>query len=276
MRHSWQYLCTLVLLAVFSLSTFDAFAAKKTEYTPEQALEISQHALGKIVGDHDFTDQNGKKVSLADFRGKPLVINMIYTSCSHTCGVITARLEDALDVAWEAMERDSFNVITVGFETAIDTPARMKNFAVERGVDNVDGWTFLSGDEYNIAQLVKETGFLYYDSPKGYDHLAQVTIIDKEGRVDRQVYGENFETPLFVEPLRDLIFGTKTPLESIADIVNKVKLICTIYDPKADRYRFDYSIFMQLFAGITVMGTVIILLLREIWRNRRRQKTPPL
>lgn len=276
MRQYWQKLTIQVLLVVLSLPVITAQASitKSVPYTEEEALRISQGALGKTLGDYQLLDTEGQKVQLSDYLGKPLVLNFVYSSCAHTCGVITSRLEEALEIAWDALGQDSFNVVTVGFDTPVDTPSRMRNFARERTVHGIDGWKFLSGDKETVARLVANSGFLYYSSAKGYDHLAQITVIDQKGEVVRQVYGENFDTPLLVEPLRGLVFGTITPFASLSDLVKKVRLICTIYDPKADRYKFDYSMFVKLFAGATVIGGVLILLLRELWRNRHRRKTP--
>jgi len=99
-----------------------------------------------------------------------------------------------------------------------------------------------------------------------------VTLIDAQGRVHTQVYGATFEKPTLMEPLKELVLGTPAPYRSLEDLIKKVRLFCTLYDPAADRYRFDYSLFIQISAGIIVIGTVIVLLARELWWNRRRHR----
>ena len=101
-----------------------------------------------------------------------------------------------------------------------------------------------------------------YRSAKGFDHLSQVTIIDAAGVVHGQVYGEAFATPHLVEPLKELVLGTAAPFSSLEDLIKRVRLYCTIYDPAADRYRFDYSLFMQIAIGAVNVGVLLVVVAR--------------
>lgn len=254
-----------MLVAVMLTTPAWAALAAKSDYTPEQALSYSQAALGRLIAGYTFTDADGQTVRMSDYLGKPLVVNFIYTSCSDSCPIITQTLANAVDDARDALDRDSFNVITVGFDAAADTSDRMRNFATVNGID-VDGWKFLSGDLITVTRFSDALGFIFYRSPKGFDHLSQVTVIDAKGVVYRQIYGNNFDTPLLVEPLKELIFGTAAPFASITDLIKKVRLFCTIYDPAAGRYRFDYSIFIQLIVGTLIVGFMGVWVTRQWWR----------
>jgi protein SCO1/2 len=234
----------------------------------EAALALSQSAIGRTVGDFAFRDSEGRAVSLADYRGRPLVVSFVYSSCYHTCPVITTTLADAVEVARDALGDDSFAVVSVGFDVAEDTPQRMRAFARQQGVGR-RGWSFLSGEAPQVAGLADALGFTFYRSSKGFDHLAQVTVIDGEGVVRRQVYGETFATPHLVQPLKQLVLGTPTPLASLDDLIKAVRLYCTIYDPAADRYRFDYSLFVQIGVGAVIVIFLSVVVVRGWWRTRR-------
>lgn len=254
-----------------------ASAVTKSDFTPESALSYSQAAIGRSVPNYQFTDSQGKTVHMADFLGKPLVVSFVYSSCADSCPIITQTLADAAAEARDALDDDSFNVISIGFDSAADNPERMRYFATQQGI-NISGWKFLSGDLPTIVGLAETLGFVFYKSPKGFDHLSQVSVIDAKGVVYRQVYGQTFELPLLVEPLKELVFGTPAPFASIGDLIKKVRLFCTVYDPAMDRYRFDYSIFMQLFVGTVIVGGMFVLVLREwvrIYRTRRRKEKAP-
>ena len=79
----------------------------------------------------------------------------------------------------------------------------------------------------------------------------------------------NFDTPLLVEPLKELVFGTPATPTLLTSLSNKIRLFCTVYDPASGRYRFDYSIFVGLFIGASSIGIVSFLLIRE-WRRARK------
>ena len=71
-----------------------------------------------------------------------------------------------------------------------------------------------------------------------------------------QVYGEDFAPPLVVEPLKRLVWGQNLDRRSLQGVVNTVKLFCTIYDPTSGRYRFDYSLIVNIVAGGLALATI--------------------
>jgi protein SCO1/2 len=232
------------------------------------SLEVSQRAIGRTVGDHRFTDAKGGTVHLSDLRGKPLVISLIYTGCTHVCPLTTQRLRQAVEEAQRVIGGDRFTVITVGFDVRNDTPMRMAAFARAQGVD-LSGWKFLSGDEVSVSALASELGFTYTASGGGYLHVAQTTIVDSKGQVYRQVYGDDFPIQVFMEPLKEAVYGTVGSVTSVTSLIDRVRFLCTVYDPNQGRYRVSYAIAMGLLAGLISLGTTAIVISRA-WLNSRR------
>ena len=231
----------------------------------QAALKYSQAVIGQKLGHYSLTDTNGKPVDLDDFRGKPLILSLIYTSCHHVCPMLTSHLNQVADVARDALGKNSFNVVSIGFDTAVDTPERMREFAHSRGV-TLPNWYFLSTNADTILRLAKDTGFIFEPSPKGFDHLAQITLVTADGKIDQQVYGAQFAPPTLIEPLKELVFGTPNKTVEPSGWLNRVRLFCTLYDPASGRYRFDYSIFITIIIGVFSLGGVAIFLVRS-WRE---------
>jgi len=261
-----------VLLAVLSLSS--TLSAQEDErYNPDSALEISQAALGNTIGNYELIDSLGAPVRLRnDYAGRPLVISMIFTSCHHVCPATTKHLATAVDVAREALGSDSFDVVTIGFDTAHDTPEAMGAFARRQRV-NEPGWRFLSTDKATIEQISNDLGFIFFPTARGFDHLNQSTIINRDGVVYSQVYGVTFELPWLVEPLKQLVFNRpESAGHLVAGLVDRIKLFCTVFDPTTGRYRFDNSLFFRSAAGLLFILGLIIYLTREIILARRAKK----
>jgi len=189
---------------------------------------------------------------------------MIYTSCYHICPTTTENLNRVVQKARDVLGEDSFNVVTIGFDTANDSPEAMKYFS-EIHTSKTDNWFFLSTDAASITALSRDLGFIYTPSPQGFDHLIQASILDQNGVVYRQVYGMKPQTPHFVEPIKELVFGEPKESSFLEAVTKKVLLFCTVYDPARDRYVFDYTIFIGLFMG-TVLGIFFIRLLIREWR----------
>lgn len=237
------------------------------------ALEMSQAAVGRVIRDHGFLDPDRRPISLADFRGRPVVLSLVYTSCYHTCPLLTQRLARAVDVAQDALGEDSFTVLSIGFDSPVDTPERMGMFARQQGIVR-NNWHVLSADTTTMQSLVPELGFVFRPSTKGFDHLAQVTVLDGNGRVYRQIYGEDFEVTALVEPLKELALGATSTRGPLPAWIDRVRLFCTIYDPASGRYRFDYSIVVAMVVGTLCLGAVAVFVLRA-WRQSAPKRLIP-
>jgi len=241
-------------------------------YDAESAIQKSQAAVGNELQDFKLTDSLGRAVSLSRYQGKPLLVSLIFTSCHHVCPAITKHLASAVDAARDALGEDSFRVITVGFDTPIDTPDAMRVFANQQDIDDSD-WDFLSASAETMNGLVENIGFVYFPSPRGFDHINQVTVVDRDGVVYRQVYGAAFDLPWLVEPLKELVFNRpQAGSHFTSELLGRIKLFCTVYDPNTGRYKFDYSLFVGMGVGALSVLAVIIYLLVEVIRKRRGKK----
>ena len=257
----------LWLLALPALAAAHT-GADFSQFNSEQALAYSQAALDRPLADLQLQNTAGNPVSLSRYRGKPLIINLVYTSCYHTCPALTQSLAQVTKVARETLGEDSFAVITVGFDAAVDTPARMAAFASRQHI-SLPHWDFLAGSAAQIQALTENLGFIFFPSPKGFDHLAQITLVDAGGRIHRQIYGDTIEPPQLVEPMKALIYGgaERLPL-NLSGWINNLKLFCTVYDARSGRYLFDYSILASLLAGFLSLGMVAAFIV-HLWRQKR-------
>jgi protein SCO1 len=256
---SWTWLA-LLLPAVLSNVGWSA-----TVLDEAGALRIGQAAIGRQLEDHALWDTAGRRLELSDFRGKPLLINLVYTSCSSVCPTIVQTLDAAVAAAQQALGADSFAVVTIGFDTRNDTPERMLAFARAQGIDRPN-WQFLSGAGRTVDALAEQVGFVAYPAPQGFDHLALTTIVDQEGRIYRQIYGGVFEAPAVVEPLKELVLGRRSDWTNLEGLVNRVRLFCTLYDPRTGAYRFDYTPFIAIAIGLVALAGVGGFVFRE-WRR---------
>ena len=256
----WRFLS--LLLAFGSAQAFDEQAA----------LKESQAAIGRQVGNYRLLDSNHRPVHLAELRGKPLVVSFIYTGCSQVCPATTQFLAGAVKEAERSLGPGTFRVATIGFNLPVDDPASMRAFARKHGLSSPN-WLFLTPDAATLDALTRDLGFRYEATPAGFDHLLQVSILDRDARVYRQVYGDSFDAPLFVGPLLELVKNAPVPQPSLESAWEKFKLLCTVYDPAAGRYRVNYVIVIELLVGASVMLGGVGFVLWE-WRRRRQIRKP--
>ena len=234
---------------------------------PRKAVARSEQAIGRSHGSHVLVDSLGAPLALQDLRGKPLVISLVYTSCSSVCPATTQHLIDAVTEAGRVIGLARFNVLTVGFDARHDTPGRLRQFASSQGIA-LANWRLASADDAAIAALLAELGFSYAAVAGGFDHVTQTTIVDRDGTIYRHVYGDDFPLPVFVEPLKDAVYGTTGAFRSLAGLIDRVRIICTVYDPAAARYRIDYGLVFGSALGALSLLLLGGLIVRE-WRRAR-------
>lgn len=266
-------LALFVAIAATRIAASDQSPGQTAGFDSKRALEISQQAIGRQLGDYRFTTASGEAVSLASLRGKPLVLSLVYTSCYHVCPMTTQYLAKVVGKARDALGEDSFRVATLGFDAPHDTPESMRQFARNQRIAGAD-WLLLSADQPTADALMQDLGFSYVPSPRGFDHIIQATVLDSEGRIYRQVYGEVFDMPLLMEPLKDLVLGNPKPGQPFLEgLVDRIRFFCTTYDPTRDAYVFDYSLFLGMAIGIFILTSIVVFVVRELVRNRRAQRS---
>jgi protein SCO1/2 len=255
------------LLAVLLFAPVAAAEPATSALDPAKAIALGERAVGRSVGNYTLIDSTGAPFALQEYRGKPLVVSLVYTACSSVCPATTQHLIDAVTEAGRVFGPDRFAVLTVGFDARNDTAPRMAQFASVQGIKFAN-WRVASGDAATITALLNDLGFSYRAVAGGFDHLTQTTILDREVKIYRHVYGDDFPLPMFMEPMKDAIYGTATPF-SFRGIVDRIKFICTAYDPGSRRYRTDFGLFFgAVIAAFSLFG-LAGLILREWIRSAR-------
>jgi protein SCO1 len=257
------------VIAALMLSWIAPVAAEpvSTRLDPSTAFAAGERALGRSVGSYALIDSTGTPFQLQEYRGKPLVISLVYSACSSVCPATTQHLIDAVTEAGRVFGLDRFAVLTVGFDARNDTVPRMAQFASVQGI-KLSNWRVASGDAATIAALLNDLGFSYRAVAGGFDHPTQTTILDRDGKIYRHVYGDDFPLPMFMEPMKGAIYGAAAPF-SLGGIIDRIKFICTAYDPGERRYRIDFGL---VFGAVIAAFSLLVmagLILREWIRSTK-------
>jgi len=237
----------------------------------KSAYAASQQAVGRTIGDYTLTDREGRPVRLASYRGKPLLVSFIYTGCFEVCPATTRSLGETVRALQGRFGTNQFNVVSVGFNQPADSPQAMKAFAAQHRISQPN-WDFLSPPPAIVGPLTRDFGFVYQATPAGFDHVLQVSLVDGEGRIVRQVYGDRPAADALGEPMKQLLVGAPLPEATVLEtIVDQIRLLCTVYDPKTGTYRVDYRIAIEAAGGLTFILAVALYMFNE-WRSRRRAR----
>ena len=237
-----------------------------------KALELSQSVVNRPLVDFILLDRNDKPVRLADYRGKPLLVSFIYTGCFEVCPTTTRNLQKAVVNTVAALGAERFNVVSIGFNQPFDSPSAMKAFATQNGIV-FPNWEFLSPAPAIVGELTKAFGFSYAPTPAGFDHIVQVTLVDAEGKVYRQIYGEALGADQLVEPMKQLVTGAPVAQTgAVADLLDRVRILCSVYDPRTGEYRLSYALIFEI-AGFL---TFLLYIVWYLWKGLRRKNRPAI
>jgi cytochrome oxidase Cu insertion factor (SCO1/SenC/PrrC family) len=106
-----------------------------------------------------LVDQLGRPVSDADLRGKVVVADFIYTTCTDICPALTAQMAALRTrLAEEGLLGDEVMLLSISVDPARDTPEVLRAYSEPFGADPAT-WRFLTGDEPAIRQVVVD-GFM--------------------------------------------------------------------------------------------------------------------
>jgi protein SCO1/2 len=134
-----------------------------------------------IGGPFALTDQDGKRRSAADFRGRFMLVYFGYSFCPDVCPTTLAMESAALAKLGAKAARVAPVFITV--DPARDRPAVLKTYLASFGKD----FTGLTGDEKSIASVAREYHvFTVKRTLQGgtyaMDHSSVLYLIGPDGR----------------------------------------------------------------------------------------------
>ena len=135
-----------------------------------------------------WTNQDGKDIELKELRGKVLVMVMIYTSCKAACPRLVADMRNIEErIPKELKEKVTF--VLVSIDPEVDTPERLKAFAIENEMDG-DQWVFLRSDEERTREFSAVLAVNYKKiSPIDFSHSNIISVFNAEGEMTFQQEG---------------------------------------------------------------------------------------
>jgi len=170
-------------------------------------LVFGQRQPLPVIGDAPafvLVDQRGRRVSLADLRGKVLALSFVFTTCSDTCPVVTAKLAD-LQRRLDGDFGRRVHFISVSVDPLTDTPQRLRAYAAKFNADTA-GWSFLTGTPAQIDDVVRGFGAYARRPERGaVDHLNLTSLIDPRGRLRVQYLGYRFRVDELLADLQALL-----------------------------------------------------------------------
>jgi len=163
-----------------------------------------------------LSTQDGKVVRFYEdlLKGKSVAVNLIYTHCTASCPLETAKLTQVQRILGDRMGKDVF-FYSISIDPKNDTPEAMKAYMQKYHIG--PGWLFLTGKEEDIKLIANKLGLSSLTDLSNRDgHMPSLMIGNEpSGRWMRQSAVDN---PRFLAAQIGNFFGWRNavPLQSYA------------------------------------------------------------
>ncbi|MDT3670933.1 MAG: SCO family protein [Aromatoleum sp.] len=158
----------------------DGFSAYTAEAARRADILRSPRPVPTVV----LEDQDGRRFSLEDYRGRLLAVEFIYTRCMTVCrslGLAFRQIREA--VPPEALERD-FALLSISFDPERDDPASLKAYGRNFGADGEHWRLARVRDAGELAALLAAFGVVVIsDRFGGFEHNAAIHLVGRDGRL---------------------------------------------------------------------------------------------
>ena len=167
----------MALLAAFALSSLIDRGKDPPEY---RGTTLN----GAPAPDFTLTDQDGRQVSLSDFRGKTVLLSFMFTQCQDVCPLMANKVASVLGQLGPDAAGVQFLIVSI--DPPNDTPANIEAFLAQHDLGG-RGALYLNGDEGALQATYGAYGIGTdnagtHGGVSSISHTDAVYVIDGEGR----------------------------------------------------------------------------------------------
>ena len=164
---------------------------------PATALHIP--APGENVPDFSFTNQNGSRISLQQYRGKVLLVTFIYTRCPFPdfCPRVSSNFAEIYKQLGSNAALAGTHLLSISFDPEHDTPKVLRDygFSVAHTHDPAlfSRWQFAAPSAADLARIADF--FALTVKPEGglITHNLSTAVIGPDGKIVKWYHGSDWQ-----------------------------------------------------------------------------------
>jgi protein SCO1/2 len=177
---------------------------------PTAALHIP--APGDQVPNFQLINQNGKPVSLRQYRGKTLILTFIYTRCpfpdfcprvSHEFASLDNHLHN------DAVLYNKTHLLSISFDPAHDTPKVLRDYgfacAGSKQTAIFNHWEFAVTPAKGLPEIANYFGLEYNQDGALITHSLSTAVIGPDGRIVKWYQGSDWQAADLLKDAADAV-----------------------------------------------------------------------
>jgi protein SCO1/2 len=182
------------------LENIGIVALPRPDQTPLPVTNAKGSIEGAELPDFKLTNQDGKRISLKQFRGKALGLTFIYTRCPlpDVCPLLSIRFSDLAKDLQQAPEyKDKVRLLSITFDPKYDTPDVLKKYGMgyfgKDAKPDFELWQLATGSEKEINDVADFFALRYSadeNNKEVINHSVRTVLISPDGKVAK-VFTDN-------------------------------------------------------------------------------------
>ena len=178
-----------------------AIVAAPNPNKPAPPIDESFAQVGNEVPDFTLTNQDGKRISTTDFRGKALAVTFIYARCPlpEYCILMSKNFSDLANQLQNSDLKDNIRLLSVSFDPNTDTPAKLKEYGIGYlGKDakaDFTVWQLATGSDKEVKDVANFFGLRYevdQTDKTQFAHSLRTAVIAPDGKVAKIFAGNEW------------------------------------------------------------------------------------
>ena len=166
--HGFQRAITGMLLAIAALLSGPAWSAETSFY------ELP----------NTFTNDQGRVLQLSEWRGKPMILTMEYSSCRFMCSTTFAQLKELQAAADE--KKNPIDFVIVSLDPDNDTPEAWRQYRRTKEVER-SNWHLLTGSRATTKEIAALLGIKYWSMDEHILHDFKVVRLNAKGEIEKEI-----------------------------------------------------------------------------------------
>jgi protein SCO1 len=188
-----------------------AIVAAPNPNNPVPPINEKFSQIGSALLDFSLINQDGKKISSKDFKGKALAITFIYSRCPlpEYCILMSKNFSDlANQLSNNADFKDKIRLLSISFDPTNDTPEKLKQYGLgylgKDAKPDFTVWQLATGKDEEVKKIAEAFGLRYeidQNNKTQFNHSLRTIVVSPEGKVTKIFPGSDWTTSQLMDEL---------------------------------------------------------------------------
>jgi protein SCO1/2 len=166
---------------------------------------------GAPVPDVKLTNQDGKPIHIAQFKGRALLVTFVYTRCPlpDFCPLMSANFAQINgELAKDPAAREKTHLLSVTLDPEFDKPEVLRRYGAAYAGGSFDDWDFATGDPSEVRRLAEFLGLTYMKDGDQVVHSLRTAVVKPDGTLDKVYRGNEWKPEEVLSELKSVASGS--------------------------------------------------------------------